>query len=105
MLCIDHRDRWWDASTVARTLAIAESHARRLLDQLARSNLLDIRISEAVKFRFEPGVRELEQAATAFAAAYHSDPTGIVKLIARSTIDDSVRDFADAFRIRRDDDR
>jgi len=105
ILCIDHRERWWDSSAIARRLAIAESQARRVLDQLARSNLLDIRISEEVRFRFAPGVHELEEVAAAFASAYHDNPAAIVNLVARSTIGDSVRDFADAFRIRRDDDR
>jgi hypothetical protein len=105
LLCVDHRDRWWDAIGIARAVRISESRARRILDQLARANLLDIRISEAVRFRFAPGIQELEEQAVAFASAYHNNPTDVVKLIARSTVSDSVRDFADAFRIRRDDDR
>lgn len=105
LLCVDRRDRWWDAAGIARAAAISEFRARRILDQLARANLLDIRISDAVRFRFAPGVEELEQQAMAFASAYHSNPADIVKLIARSTVSDSVRDFADAFRIKRDDDR
>jgi hypothetical protein len=105
ILCVDHRDRWWDASGIGRAASITESRARRILDEFARSNLLDIRISDAVRFRFAPGVQELEDQAVAFASAYHTNPTGVVKLIARSTVSDSVRDFADAFRLRRDDDR
>ena len=105
ILCVDHRQRWWDATSIARALSITESRARRILDQLARANLLDIRISDAVRYRFEPGIQELEQQAVAFAVAYHNNPAGVVKLIARSTVSDSVRDFADAFRIKRDDHR
>ena len=105
ILCVDHRDRWWDATGIGRAVSITESKARRILDQFARANLLDIRISDAVRFRFAPGLQELEEQAVAFAAAYHTNPTEVVKLIARSTVSDSVRDFADAFRIRRDDDR
>ena len=105
MLCVDQRDRWWDATGVARVLSLTESRARRILEQLARANLLDIRISDAVRYRFEPGIQDLNQQAIAFAAAYHSSPADVVKLIARSTVSDSVRDFADAFRITRDDDR
>ena len=76
-----------------------------ILDELARANLLDIRIIDAVRYRFEPGIQELEQQAVAFAVAYHNNPADVVKLIARSTVSDSVRDFADAFRIKRDDHR
>ena len=105
ILCVDNRDRWWDATSIARELSITESRARRILDQLARANLLDIRISDALRYRFDPGILELEQQAVAFAIAYHNNPAGVVKLIARSTVSDSVRDFADAFRIKRDDHR
>jgi hypothetical protein len=105
ILCVDQRDRWWDATAVGRAASITESRARRILDEFARANLLDIRISDAVRFRFAPGIQELEDHAVAFASAYHTNPTGVVKLIARSTVSDSVRDFADAFRIKRDDDR
>ena len=105
ILCVDQRDRWWDATAIARALSITESRARQILDQLARTNLLDIRISDAVRYRFAPGIPELETQAVAFAFAYHNNSTDIVKLIARSTVADSVRDFADAFRIKRDDDR
>lgn len=104
ILCIDNR-RWWDADGVARHLVITEPKARRALDQLARVNLLDIRITDAVRYRFAPGSDELHQQAAAFAGAYRSNPAEIVKLIARSSVGDSVQDFADAFRIKRDDSR
>ena len=105
ILCIDNRHRWWDAAGVARHFAIAESKARRALDQLARVNLLDIRISDAVRYRFAPGSDELNQQAVTFAGAYRSNPAEVVKVIACSSVGDSVQDFADAFRIKRDDSR
>jgi hypothetical protein len=105
ILCVDRRDRWWDATGIGREVSITESKARRILDQFARANLLDIRISDAVRFRFAPGIQALEEQAVAFAAAYHSNPAVVVNLVARTTVSDSVRDFADAFRIRRHDDR
>jgi DNA-binding IclR family transcriptional regulator len=105
ILCVDQRDRWWDATGIARALSIRESRARQILEQLARANLLDIRISDAVRYRFEPGVQELAQHALAFAAVYRNNPADVVTLIARSTVADSVREFADAFRIKRNDHR
>ena len=105
ILCVDHRDRWWDAAGVARALSMTESRARRILDQFARANLLDIRVSDEVRYRFAPGIQELDTQSVAFAAAYHNNPAEIVKFVARSTVADSVRDFADAFRITRHDDR
>jgi hypothetical protein len=103
VLCVDHHDRWWDATSVARRVLISEGAATRALDDLARANLLDIRISDAVRYRFHPGTEDLATRAAAFASTYHERPMEIVKLVARFGVPDSVRDFADAFRIKRDD--
>ena len=101
--CANQHDRWWDAAGLARTMFIAESRAARALERLARTNLLDIRISDAIRYRFQPGSDDLAIRAAAFSAAYHKSPADIVKLVARCHVSDSVRDFADAFRIKRDD--
>jgi hypothetical protein len=103
MTCLDGRDRWWDAATMGREIGIGTTTARRALDHLARGNLLDIRITGDVRYQFNPGTEELLTAAQAFAAAYRSNPVAVVQLVA-GTARRSVRDFADAFRIRRDDD-
>jgi hypothetical protein len=105
IFCIDHRDRWWDAAAVAQRASLNASAAMRALDHFVRANLLDIRISDAVRYRFHPGTEDLTMLATAFAAAYHENPVAVVKLVARSAVSDSVRDFADAFRLKRDDTR
>ena len=105
IFCIDHRDRWWDAAAVAQRASLNASAAMRALDHFVRANLLDIRISDAVRYRFHPGTEDLTMLATAFAAAYHENPVAVVKLVARSGVSDSVRDFADAFRLKRDDTR
>jgi hypothetical protein len=102
--CLDNRDRWWDAIAMAREVGIAESAARKALDRLARGNLLDIRLTGDVRYRFGPGTQDLDAQAAAFAAAYRKNPVDVVRLIVRS-LPDSLRDFADAFRIKRDDDR
>lgn len=102
MTCIEGRDRWWDAATMARELGIGLTAARRTLDDLARGNLLDIRITGDVRYQFNPGTAELEAAALACAAVYRTNPVALVQLVAGSSRR-SVRDFADAFRIRRDD--
>lgn len=103
MICIEGPGRWWDAGSMAREVGVAPGAARRSLDQLARRNLLDIRITDDVRYRFAPGTPELEATAQAVAAAYRRNPISIVQLV--DTSRRSLRDFADAFRIRRDDDR
>lgn len=102
MTCVEGRDRWWDAGSMGRELGLGATAARQALDHLARGNLLDIRITGDVRYQFNPGTAELEEAALACAAAYRTNPVAVVQLVAGSSRR-SVRDFADAFRIRRDD--
>jgi hypothetical protein len=96
-------DRWWDATSAARELGIAIPVARRGLDALAAGNLLDIRITGDVRYQFRPGTEELRAAARATEETYRMNPLAVVQLVAQ-TGRRGLRDFADAFRIRRDDD-
>ena len=73
-LCVEERDRWHDASAIARTLRIPRGAARAALDHLARNNLLDIRITGDLRYRFRPGTSELELQALALVDAYHRNP-------------------------------
>ena len=104
MAVIQSPDRWWDAAAATRELGIAATIARRALDHFAAHNLLDIRITGDVLYQFRPGTDDLRAAARATEEAYRSNPLALAQLvtgIARR----GIRDFADAFRIRRDDDR
>lgn len=104
--CADNPERWWSSTVLGRELGVAERLARATLERFARQNLLDIRISDDVRYRFQPGTDQLGTAAASFAAAYRRDPALIVQYVAESATEtDSLRDFADAFRIRRRDDR
>ena len=98
--CCDDAERWWDARAIARMLAISDAAARTSLDRLARGNLLDIRITGDVRYRFRPGTAALEADASALAHAYRSNPMRIVRLVGASW-SRAARDFADAFRFRR----
>lgn len=97
-------DRWWDAQTAARELVMPMTTARRALDHLAARNLLDIRITAELRYQFRPGTEALRSAARAFVTAYDAEPEALVALVAKKTPPRHARDFADAFRIRRDDD-
>jgi hypothetical protein len=103
MCCIREVDRWWDASTMARELDISVGAARHALVHLARGNLLDIRITGDVRYSFAPGTENLNRTALACADLYRTRPLAILQIITGSTRR-QIRDFADAFRIRRDDD-
>jgi hypothetical protein len=104
VLLVVSSGRWWDATTISRELGLTPTRARSTLDAFAAHNLLDIRITEDVRYQFRPGTPELEAAALAVAAEYQRAPAAVVHAVA-SAAPRSVRDFADAFRIRRDERR
>ena len=80
-LCVEQRERWFDAPAVAKTLGIPRRASRGALDHLAVSNLLDIRISGDLRYRFRPGTPELEAQAVAFVDAYRRSPLQVLELL------------------------
>lgn len=104
MALAQSHDRWWDAAGAAREFEMSEPEARGALDRFAAQNLLDIRITGDVRYQFRPGTPELGEAAEAVVEAYRKRPLDVGRLVERAPRR-GVADFADAFRIRRDDDR
>lgn len=97
-------ERWWDAAAAARELSVTRSAAARLLDHLARHNLLDIKITGDVRYQFRPGTDALHEAAVACADEYRRNPIAVLRAVT-SQPQRRLRHFADAFRIRHRDDR
>lgn len=97
---VDSPSKWWDPDLVSRELGMTTRLARAVLDRFAAANLLDIRVTDDVRYQFRPGTAELQQGVMAFAAAYRSTPAAVVQRLAQSA-GRGVRDFADAFRLRR----
>ena len=104
MAMVQSGDRWLDAGDAAREYGMAVSEAREALERLAARNLLDIRIGEELHYRFHPGTAELGDAARAAAEEYRRRPLDVARLV-QPPGRRSLRDFADAFRIRHDDNR
>ena len=104
LMLIESSDRWWDAVTAASELGVEPARAQRALEHFATRNLLAVNLANAVSYRFDPGSPSLAARAAAFAAAYRSNARALFRLVSGRP-KRAVRDFADAFRIRRHDDR
>jgi len=100
MLLVHASTRWFDATVAARQLGLSPERARTALDALAAQNLLDIRITDDIRYQFRPGRPELEQIALAVAEAYRRRPAVIIQTVTGGA-SRGVRDFSDAFRLRR----
>ena len=99
------QDRWFDAETAARELSVTTRHARAALERLASHNLLEIRVTGDVRYQFRPGTPELRTAVSECVDAYHRNPVALWRVAFEQLDRRGVRDFADAFRIIRNDDR
>jgi DNA repair protein RadC len=104
LLLLQSPHRWWDAPSVARELMMDTDSARRVLERFASQNLLAIAVTGDVRYRFQPGETRLREVAEAFDAAYRTNRLAILQLVTGRP-QRSIRDFAKAFRIRRDDNR
>jgi hypothetical protein len=104
MLVAQAENRWWDANAAGRELGVTPGAARAALDHLAKHNLLDIRITGDVRYQFRPGAEALRTAVAACAEEFRRAPLQVLAVVSGQG-PKSIRDFADAFRIRRDDDR
>jgi len=100
VVLIEGGSRWWGAATMAVQAGLSVSEVRAVLDAFARHNLLDMRISNEIRYQLRPGSEELVHAIHAFAAEYRRAPARIVRAVAQRP-GRGVSDFADAFRIRR----
>ena len=74
---IEAPSRWWDARAVARHVGIERRQAARILDLLAARNLLDIRVTEHVRYQYRPARPEVANAAGALARAYRRNPAAV----------------------------
>jgi DNA-binding IclR family transcriptional regulator len=90
-------DRSWDAGHLARRLYVAERNATELLAQLRDSGIVAL---DGDAVRYAPAA-ELAGLLDQVAHAYATDLVGVSSLI-HSRIDRRARQFADAFRFRKD---
>ena len=95
------RDRAWSAAAVGRELRIDSEQAAWSLSRLARDGLLAGDGESG--YRFEPRVRRKANAVDALAALYPTYRVAIISLIF-SKPSGPMQDFADAFRLREEDD-
>jgi hypothetical protein len=103
LLLHQHRSRVWTADSVARELRIAPISAGERMDELARASILSRTQGSPVEYRYAPGSPSLDAAVTGLARAYSERRVTVINFIFSKPVD-KIRTFADAFRLRRDDD-
>ena len=74
MVLESNRHRFWSAAEVAAQLRLADDVTASVLEQLAVRNLMDVRISDALLYRFKPATPMLEAIASRAAEHCRHDP-------------------------------
>jgi hypothetical protein len=92
----------WEVPRMAARLYVAERQAAEVLAALAAAGIArSEEQGETVLFHYAPPTAELRERLDALAQAYSTNLVGVTKLI-HSRIDKRARQFADAFRLRKD---
>lgn len=103
LLLQQNPEREWTGSAVAAELRIPSSAADKHLAKLCSYNILNVRIGNDLFYWFNPRPPHVEQGAQALAAAFAERRLAVLKLILERPAE-SIRDFAEAFRLSRKDD-
>lgn len=102
-----HADREWSATQLSQALYCPPDLAAAWLSDLRRAGLLTVREEagreEAERlYRYNPGTRTLDHTVKNLGRAYTERKDAVIHLIF-SGPSESIRSFADAFRIRKED--
>lgn len=88
----------WSTRAVAAQLGFKDAAARHHLESLLARGLLKIEVGEEAAYRYAPRTPVLAGYTEQLAAFYEADRIAVLRFIA--TRPQSVRSFADAFKLR-----
>jgi hypothetical protein len=95
-------DRYWSAAEAASALQLPSDRVAGALEQLAAANLLDVRLLDDVRYKYSPTAEDRALGVADLEEEYARDRVGMIsELIKRRS--GALVEFADAFRLRRED--
>ncbi len=103
LLLHGHPGRAWSADAVARELRIAPASAGERLEDMVRDRLFVRQGVSPKEYRYGPENMKLDDAVRGLAAEYVKRRVTVINSIYSKPID-KIRTFADAFRLRKDED-
>jgi hypothetical protein len=96
-------ERYWDAESVSDRLEISPQLAAASLETLARHNLLDVRLSDVIRYRYNPMTGDELALVNALADAWRHDRALVMKELTANSR--SLSDFSNAFRLGKNERR
>lgn len=103
LLLHGHPGRAWSTDVVARELRIAPASAGEQLEDMVRDRLFVRQGVSPKEYRYGPENMKLDDAVRGLAAEYMKRRVTVINSIYSKPID-KIRTFADAFRLRKDED-
>lgn len=94
--------REWSAESVSREFRSSPTSVTKRLTDLCERGLLSVKESSPPLYFYKPRTAELDAAVRELAQTYRERPTRVIELIF-SKQTDTLRDFSDAFKFRKDD--
>jgi hypothetical protein len=95
--------RAWSSEAVARELRIPSKSAGERLEDMVHDGPLSRQGVSPEEYRYGPESMKLDDAVRGLATRYATHRVSVINLIYSKPID-KIRTFADAFRLRKDDD-
>jgi len=97
------RTRYSSSRVAAAAVGLSDAAAAAALEALASRNLLDVRIGEQLLYRLDPTTAKANAAVGRILEAGWHNRVAVLHVI--MALPSSVRDFADAFRVKKGPDR
>ncbi len=94
-----HGTRWWAAENLATEIGMPPHAVQEHLEALSTVSLLDVRITDEVRYSLQPARPELTQLVAQIAEAHYAQRDALLARLARPR--GSVELFAEAFKWRR----
>jgi hypothetical protein len=102
LLLFNSRPKAWSTDEMAKSLYVRNEVASKILDSLLHRNLIAVSPSKSDHFFYSPDVETRNSSLNDVDALYRKEVVRISSLI-HSKASAGVRDFARAFRFKRDD--
>lgn len=103
LLLAKHPERKWLNTEVSREVRGAEAATSRYLSELTSAGVIASDGSSPPQFQYVPHTPQLRRVVEELRSAYHTFSARIIHLIYNKSIE-QIREFAQAFRIRKDSD-
>lgn len=100
LLLLRTSDQTWQGSVIASRLYVPPQDAERIVGDLERRGLVEG--SPRQGWRYHPATHDLEAQVERLAELYRTNLVGITRLIHARSAPSGAKDFADAFRFRKD---